>query len=58
MYYVLGKEREGSKKNGEYHVYEITMEKKRAAEAVASLMEFDKRTAPAGKPSNSDNGLF
>ena len=52
MYYVLGKEREGGKKNGEYHVYEITMERKRAAEAVESLMEFDKSTAPAGKPSN------
>lgn len=54
MYYVLGKEREGGKKNGEYHVYEITMERKRAAEAVESLMEFDKSTAPAVKPSNMD----
>lgn len=52
MYYVLGKEREGGKKNGNYHVYEITMERKRAAEAVESLMEFDKSTAPVGKPSN------
>lgn len=52
MYYVLGKEREGGKKNCEYRVYEITMERKRAAEAVESLMEFDKSTAPAGKPSN------
>ena len=52
MYYVLGKEREGGKKNGKYHVYEITMERKRAAEAVESLMEFDKSTAPARKPSS------
>lgn len=52
MYYVLGKEREGGKKNGAYHVYEITMERKRAAEAVYSLMDFDRSTAPAGKPSN------
>lgn len=51
MYYVLGKEREGGKKNCEYHVYEITMKRKRAAEAVESLIEFDKSTAPAGKPS-------
>ena len=52
MYYVLGKEMEGGKKNGAYHVYEITMERKRAAEAVESLMEFDKSTAPARKPSS------
>lgn len=52
MYYVLGKERKGGKKNGEYHVYEITMERKRASEFVKYLMKFDKSTAPAGKPSN------
>ena len=52
MYYVLGKEREGGKKNGKYHVYEITMERKRAAEAVEALMEFDKSTAPARIPSS------
>ena len=42
MYYVLGKERKEGKKNGAYHVYEITMERKREADAVESLMEFDK----------------
>ena len=52
MYYILGKEREGGKKNVKYHVYEITMDRKRAAEAVKALMEFDKSTSPAGKPSN------
>lgn len=52
MYYVLGKERKEGKKNGEYHVYEITTDNRRAAEAVKSLMEFDKGTTPAGKPSN------
>lgn len=54
MYYVLGTERKAGKKNGNYHIYEITMERKRASEAVESLMEFDKSTAPAGKPSNMD----
>ena len=52
MYYVLGTEREAGEKNGIYHVYDITMERNIAAECVAALMEFDKITAPAGKPSN------
>lgn len=53
MYYVLGKEREGGKKNGNYHVYEITMERKRAAEAVKALMEVDQSSEiDGGKNSN------
>ena len=53
MYYVLGKKREDGKKNSAYHVYEITMEGKRASEAVKSLMEFDQSTEiDGGKPSN------
>ena len=51
MYYVLGTERKAGKKNCEYHVYEITMERKRAAECIAALMDFDNGTTPAGEPS-------